>query len=237
MTKEKAIQIAHDIVSTDDVFTDVIGSVGDIRGMEAAAVFGSLLSNDTRGEGYSFKTLIEDEMRNNPIEYISSYDGLYEQFPSASYFRVITRSNIHVMILRSQSIWSVGSSLEYAFKAKLNSRRNKYMYAHEVLSSLFGKGTGFPSVRTNGTFYRFNLLMYWLTYKFKIWDFDSLQCSTLLPCSDAIFNRAYQLGIVKSPLKSSLRNAEDLTKKARMWFGEKEYYKMYELLKFYDGKE
>lgn len=219
-------------VDTDDEKLSFVSTFDTLYDIEIVATLSAWVSNDVRGENYTIQSFVSDVMENKPTDYISTYvqHNSCKQLYDSCFFRVLTDSNLHNLLNKFYKIWCCWGGLQNVFETNVM----QVSFAHEALAMCLSGNTGFPTARSNGTNYRFNLLLYWLAYKLEVWyDPWAFLDSALLPCSDEIFARAYMLGVVDKPMKSTLQNTILLTNKARDWFGDRDFYKMYELLKFY----
>lgn len=151
-------------------------------------------------------------------------------FNNESRYGIITNANIVKLDERIRDIEKQGGLLE-SYKSHLMQKSCKY--AHDALAMMLCGGTCLPSPSSNGTFFRYNLFLYWVTYHFRVWkDVDTSKA--LLPCNDLVFEKAYLMGIIKKRVKSCLKNTIMLTSLARKVFGDNDFYRMYELLRFYE---
>ncbi|MBO7732729.1 MAG: hypothetical protein J6S67_09260 [Methanobrevibacter sp.] len=146
-----------------------------------------------------------------------------------SFFRTLTFANLHNLILKIRDcLITSGSILGCCAKKRQIKGRKKYKYGHDLLASIFAGETGFQSSLANCTFYRYNKIIYLLTYKYSIWD-KKIIGKSIIPCNDHVFQNAFKHGITKKRMKVTLQNAIWLTNVARKKYGE-EIYKLYEEL-------
>lgn len=189
------------------------------------------LSNGYDNETYMARHIVDDIMQGKPSEYVRKYSCLDNivktSDKNASFFCLLTYKNFDNLCLSLRRIFECGG-ISFV-QDTLNKKRRRRMYAHNLLIGMFGDGVGFPTSKSNGTFYRLNLLLYWLTYKTHI-----IHCSPtllLLPCNDRVLERACEMRVVvNKKLRHNLKNAEHLTNVARSMFAGDEFYKLYEFL-------
>lgn len=231
MKKSSLLELAYSVEPSDN-YTSIISKFPTIREKELVAMFCAWLSNETRGEYEALVSLLEDTMHGDPLSAVMAYDLDAKDLhtPCASFYRVFTHEHLHILIVKAREIWFKKGGLYNLFMSYMKAEKNRCKYPHEALAKILGGGTCFPTRKTSGTFYRYNLLLYWLCYNLKIWDIAPYK--PLLPCNDALFARAYSLGIINTQMESSLHSAVKLTEKAVCMFGEENYMKMYELLKY-----
>lgn len=229
MTKEEIITCGVDSDNEKSLF---ISTFTEKRNAEVVAVLGAWMDNGFKYEDVVFENFVLSEMI-WVLPYVLNYgkDGKWKEKGSASMIGILTYSNLHNLLTKLYETYIMNEDLEHAFyKYFQNYKRHKCKYAHDALSFIFSGNTGFPTIRNNGTFYRYNLLFYWLTYKLKIWKYTSIG---LLPCNDKIFENAYKFGVIPKRMKSTLTNTIKLTEIAKEMFGDNDFYKLYEFLNFY----
>lgn len=229
MTKEEIITCGVDSDNEKSLF---ISTFTEKRNAEVVAVLGAWMDNGFKHEDVVFENFVLSEMIWT-LPYVLNYgkDGKWKEKGSASMIGILTYLNLHNLLTKLYETYIMNEDLEHAFyKYFQNYKRHKCKYAHDALSLIFSGNTGFPTIRNNGTFYRYNLLFYWLTYKLKIWKYASIG---LLPCNDKIFENAYKYGVIPKRMKSTLTNTIKLTEIAKEMFGDNDFYKLYEFLNFY----
>jgi hypothetical protein len=229
MTKEEIITCGVDSDNEKSLF---ISTFTEKRNAEVVAVLGAWMDNGFKYEDVVFENFVLSEMI-WALPYVLNYgkDGKWKEKGSASMIGILTYSNLHNLLTKLYETYIMNEDLEHAFyKYFQNYKRHKCKYAHDALSLIFSGNTGFQTIRNNGTFYRYNLLFYWLTYKLKIWKYASIG---LLPCNDKIFENAYKYGVIPKRMKSTLTNTIKLTEIAKEMFGDNDFYKLYEFLNFY----
>jgi len=233
MTNEEIRQKAESVVvdNRNILFMPRFVSICD---EEITATFNAWLSNGVRGEEHAIKTLIHEIMDGRPLEYVRNYGigKTFEHYGVESFFGLLSYNNLHNLLSSLHNIYSYNGTLEEAYRKKR--KKNMCKYAHDVLSLVLGKDTGFTQPKATCTHYRLNLLLYHLQYHLQLWDYDAHK--TLIPCNDHVFERAYELGVVPNKMKNNIRSAIELTKKAKEVFGEEYFYKMYEFLMYYGGE-
>lgn len=228
MTKEELVKKAYEI-NSDDEKSLLISSFSDKQDAFIVAVICAWVSNDIypNSEYYMAKHIVNEIMCGKPKKYIDNYTYLDNVDPrirenkNLSMFNILTLKNFDNLCL--------------SLKIKREVQTTKLKFAHEIFFDFFGSGCGFPTIRTNSTFYRYNLLLYWLTYKLHIQEYTFKPTTKIiLPCNDRILDNAYKLKVFRKKMRHNTLSALKLTQIAKNWFGE-EYYKMFELLQFYNA--
>ena len=197
---------------------------------EIIAIIISWLSNGWTQESYMQNDLLLHVMKPSPTEYVLNYDkdGM-ESLYNHSFLKTLTYGNYCNLIERIKHIIIAYGNVEKAYiKNHIKKRKNKCKYAHDTLALMLGGNTGFQTRATNCTFYRYNLLVYLLAYKYHIWSIDT--SDALLPCNDITFGNAYKKGLIKKKMKSNLDNTIILTEMARKKYGNDFYKILNELL-------
>lgn len=231
MTKDQIITCG---VDSDDEKSLFISTFGEKRDAEIVSVLSAWMDNGFKYENTILENFVLAEMI-YPLPYVLNYGGKskWKDKGNASMIGILTYSNLNNLLIKLYETYTTSDDLESAFyKYFSNYKRHKCKYAHDALSLIFCGNTGFPTIRNNGTFYRYNLLFYWLTYKLKIWKHSNIG---LLPCNDKIFENAYKYGVIPKRMKSTLTNTIKLTEVAKEMFGDDDFYKLYEYLNFYKG--
>ena len=229
--KQELIKRAWD-VDSDSELSLFISSYKDPDDATIVAILCAWVSNGLEGEEIAVERFIQREMDDYPTTAIRTR---YTQEKVAnrgieSFWGTLTYEHLFNLLSEIASILDGGNSIyEYYEHA---TKRKRCKYAHDALAMILGHNNGFPTRKSNCSFYRYNLLFYWLTYKLHIWDVPTSKA--LLPCNDRIYENAYKLGITKYKKKNNLENAVELTAIAREWFGDEHFYKLYELLNFYE---
>lgn len=201
----------------------------DIKDLEIVSVFGAWLSNDVFYEDYVFNKFVLTTLKLKPCDFVMKYSNEYEKKGKASFFRFLTYEHLHNLIYKLKEIESHKNGFMGFYKDNISQQKKTDKYAHDTLARIFGQNTGFQSQKSNGTFFRFNLLLYWLTYKLKVWDIG-ISNNALIPCNDKIFAKATDMGFFKHLPRTTLENAIYLTDIARRNYGDDEFYKLYEIL-------
>lgn len=199
----------------------------DKKDFEIVATICAWMANGWANEEFVAQRYITKTMLPTPSEYILSYNQRVQEIDAyTSFFRVLTNMNLIYLNSRLKSVYEYYGSLEKCFYGTLaHHRKSKYNY--EIFADILSGCTGFQTDSSNCSFYRYNLLYYWLTYKHKIWNVYRHE-KALLPCNDKIFRNAYKKGITRVLLKTNLPNTKILTKKAKEMYGNYEFFKMYE---------
>lgn len=201
-----------------------ISSFGDIHDIECVSVFAAWLSNGHRNEFNALKSLICIKMRNRCYDYVMNEQNIADD--NASLFRIFTNKHFHSLVHKLRLVLNNGSLLD-TYRTVMEDRKKRCRYAHEAFADMFGGGTLFDTRKTKSTFFRYNLIHYWLYYKLGAWQsFDTK--TALLPCNDEVFENAYKFGVTKRKLNANLKSAVELTAKAKEMYGETHFYKMYE---------
>lgn len=223
-------QLANE-VNGDTAMSLFISSFDSDDDKFVVCVICAWLSNGYDNEMYMAQHIVNDIMCGKPSEYVKKYtcfDNISKPVDkNSSFFCLLTYKNFDNLCLSLRRIFELGG-ISFV-QETLNKKRRRRMYAHNMLVGTFGDGVGFPTGKTSGTFYRLNLLLYWLTYKVRI-----IHCSPnllLLPCNDHVLERACEMHVVENKkLRHNLKNAEYLTNVAVSIFGSEDFYKLYELL-------
>lgn len=196
--------------------------------LEIMCILASWLSNGYEYEDYMMAKLIKCEMGEKPYDFVLDYeyDLRYASNGFMCFSGVMTHHNLHELLLSLNDIYSVYDSLETATKSVR--RKSKYLYL-DILSLFDNYDTGFAGIKSNGSHYRVNYLVYLLYYVFRIWDdIDSDRC--ILPCNDKVMRNASNLGIIKNYKSANINRAITITNVAKDMFKEDSFFRMYELL-------
>lgn len=225
MKKGELIEIARKGVMDDEntLFISSFCNLINVRDWEFIMLFMAWMQN---GGKYDFPfacTYINNIIQSNSSSIANNINPLNNS--NMCFYGNLTYNNLNTLISKFNTI-----DIRDCYKERMgNYKLYRCKFPHEGLASCFGGDVGFPTKESGGTFFRYNLLFYWLTYKFKIWD-DVDYKKGLIPCNDYIFEKAYKMGITKKKMKSSLKNTIELTRIAHSWFGSDDFYKMFELL-------
>lgn len=227
LMRDKLSQIS---VGTDSEKTLFVSAFDSLYDMEVVALIVAWLSNGVANENIVTRNIVEKVMNNQPSLFVRNIDetlrdGIIED---ACVCGLMTTSHLCTLLEKIKAM----KSMQDEYLSHMERAKDKCKYSHDALAMMFSGGTGFPTRASSSTFYRFNLFFYWMAYKFRLWQVPTQQA--LLPCNDKILERAYNLGIVKTPVKSNIANTIALTKKARSYFGDNDFYKLYEILEFYN---
>lgn len=216
-------------MSGDDKKSLLISSFQDKYSQEVVAILVAWLSNGLASEDYFAETFVRNTMR-IPREFLAKYKetNAYAQCGDKTFWGLLTYAHLHALLVRIIEIKERYGSLRRAFEVCV--AQGKYKYAHEVFMDIFGEECGFPTKKGNGTFYRYNLLAYFLTYNPCVWDKDVIK-NALIPCDNNIIANANKMRITRRRLQANILAPIRLTKVAKERFGEEDFYKMYELLK------
>lgn len=231
MTKENIIEMAYK-VDSDDVYTSFISTFTDDYNMLIVSIITAWFLNSNKDVSQVIMNFVDKRMRPNPVSFILHYNKEDSDYAIESVFENITEKNFHNLIRIIKSTTTLQNGIKNAYLNYYNSARHKCVYPHEAFAIIFGHNTNFPNTDCKGTFFRYNLLFYWFTYKFGIWN-DVDTSRAILPCNDRIFENAKKYGVTKTKLKSTITGAVKLTNIARNWFGDNDFWKMYEFLNFY----
>ena len=230
MTKGDIIRLAYE-VDTEDELTSFISTFGACDA-EIVAIIGAWLCNESDDCACMLTNIVKNIMGNTPTSFVLSFDENKYEKGFGSLYKNLTTQNFTNLIsmIKHDILWKGG--IRNCHELYMDSPRHKCKYAHEALSLILSSNTCFPHKGNMGTFYRYNLMFYWLSYKMRLWN--GIDTNTaLLPCNDAIFRKAKKTGVTKTLLTSNLHNTIKLTNIARNWFGDNDFYKMYEFLKYY----
>lgn len=193
--------------------------------LEIIAIFLAWLSNGWEHEMYVAKKLLFDTMHLSPTKYILEYEQKDTILKNHSFTNTLTIGDLDNLLMTLKKILITHGNIKSAYMAAQKS--NKKKYSHDIFSLLLSKNTGFQTSKSKSTFFRYNLLFYWL-WKYKIWD-DIDMSKALIPCNDLIFENAYLQGIIKKRMKSNLKNAIILTEIAKKQY-DGNFYTLYEKL-------
>lgn len=196
--------------------------------LEIMCILASWLSNGYEYEDYMMTKLIKGEMGEKPYDFVLDYeyDLRYASNGFMCFSGAMTHHNLHELLLSLNDIYSVYDSLETATKSVR--RKSKYLYP-DILSLFDNYDTGFAGIKSNGSHYRVNYLVYLLYYVFRIWnDIDSDRC--ILPCNDKVMRNASNLGIVRNYKSANINMAITITNVAKDMFEGDSFFRMYELL-------
>lgn len=192
------------------------------KDFEIVATICAWMANGWKNECETIQNYILKTMLPTPSEFIDNYEF---RETHGSFFRLLTNEQLNMLLNKLKLIYKHHGSLEQCFIDTLAKKKTKYNY--EIFAKMLAHNTGFQSALSNCSFYRFNLLYYWLTYKFGVWQMQRHE-KALLPCNDLIFKKAHEKGITKVLLKTNLPNTKILTQKAKEIYGEINFFKMYE---------
>ena len=230
----KEIITASKMVNTDDEKSVFISSFSDKSDAEIVAVLTVWLTNGLQGEEYALHTLVDEIMQGKPSEYIDNYLPFMNFGDVAAkqcFFRMFTYENLHNLMQSIKDVKVKYGSLQVAFDNTMSKKRNKCKHIHDAFAILFSGNTMFPTRNSNCTFYRYNLLYYLLTHKLGIWS-DKYMSYAQIPCNDKIFNKAFEIGVIKKRSQSTLVNVLSLTNAAKIIFGDVEFLRLYDVLNY-----
>ena len=196
---------------------------------EIVALISSWLSNGYRNEEFVVEYIVSEIMGGHPCQYVLTKKD-YDTDNPISMCGMMTFGNFDMLMLKLKQTNLLMDGLQCSISKYMNNGRHKCRYVHNALSLMLGGGTGFPTIQSNGTFFRFNHLAYTLSHRLHLWnDLDNERM--LLPCNDHIFQKAYECGIIRRPMKSTLRNTIELTKIARGMLGN-DFFLLYDYLNY-----
>lgn len=202
-------------------YLDIISAYHDQRDKELAAVICAWLSNGWRDEVYVAKRILKD-LGDHPATAIADYT--YTPNAQATFFRGFSCHTYRRFIQRCRDVFAFSdTTLEDTVVEELSVNR----YACYALAQILGGGTGYPTRNYNGTFYRYNLILYWLAYKLNVWT-NIEPKAALLPCNQRVIEWAQKNGVLKCKAKMSLERVRDITLYAIQRYGQKDFYKLYE---------
>lgn len=216
-------------VETDDEYTSFVETF-ECNDMVLVSILCAWLRNTNEDVLWVAEKIVNERMSGAPTAYILKYNGI-ESVVGSLHKNISERNYDNLMFVLHRIILLQGG-VRNTLDNYLESPRHKCRYAHDALALMLGYNTCFPNVNNKGTFYRYNLILYWLVYKFKLWEDINCDC-LLLPCNDFIFENAKKYGVTKKNMKSTLSNTIKLTDISKKWFGKKDFWKMYEFLTFY----
>lgn len=175
-------------------------------------------------EFYVIKELVECTMGGNPLEYVKCFDKeITKEEDYRCLYGLLSIQDFYGLISTLKRVYHLGT-LEQAFIQQF-----KDVYAHDTLARLLGGCSGFPTRQSSSVFFRYNLLFCWLTWELKIWRNADESCG-LIPMDDFMFQRAKDYGYIdKRNNSNSLKDAIEITRKAKEKYG-KNFYILYDEL-------
>lgn len=192
---------------------------------EIAAFVCALVSNTYDGaDEYAAHVVLYQIMGGKPSEYLREYEpykNFGEVLPLQSFHKSITFGDLSVFLLRIKETKEEYGSMEKWFVQAMSKRPQEY--GHTALADLFADVCALPNSYSDSTFYRFNLLIYYLTYKFGIWERHT-SIKVLVPCDSLMLSWRRRTA-------GRLANAEKVTEDAVKAYGE-DFYKMFEELNY-----
>lgn len=206
----------------------VNGFTSDAEREVAATIVSCAMNSHDDGVQLAQKILY-GIMEGAPIRYLSSYTP-YSNFPRhaspyQSYSRHITYQSMDKFLACLQGAVAYGTMENFYHKLI----RKRDAYAHEALCRMFPNIDFLPSLNSKATYRGYHHLLYLLTYKTKIWK-KPISARRLIPCDDAIFERAEENGFIRLSSTSQLKIAEEITDVACRKYGDENFYKLYETL-------
>lgn len=226
--RKDIVERTKNVVVKDDCLS-FIASFNGTRNAQIIAILCAYFSNGYSNPIDFVKKINEEKFKGNPLYYIGEYD--YWDIPNFCLYENISELNFARLLIIINNEILCHYDIFNAHHAYMSSTKLKCKYAHEGFARMFGHNTHFPNIDNRGTFYRYNLIFYWLVYKLKIWK--GIDTSTiLLPCNDIVFSNAKKFGVTKTRLKATLSGTIKLTRIAREIFGDDEFWKLYELLNY-----
>lgn len=230
MTQEN-INKAYE-VDTNDAYVSFLSTFTADYDLLVASILTAWLRNDDKDNFFAISKIVKERLKPTPIAFVLNFKDT-DEFHDESLYGNVSEKNFRNLILLIKKVTTMQNGVKNTYQNYMESPRHKCKYGHDAMALMFGYNTHFPTTDCKGTFYRYNLLLYWFVYKFRIWD-DVDKSKLLLPCNDFIFQRAKELGVTKKKMKSTLSNTIKLTREARWYYGENDFWKMYELLNFYN---
>lgn len=199
----------------------LISAFADKDDAEIAAFVCALVSNTYGGtDEYAAHVVLYQIMGGKPSEYLREYEpykNFMEVLPLQSFHKSITFGDLSVFLLRIKETKEEYGSMEQWFIQSMSNRPKEY--AHTALADLFADVNSLPNSYCDCTFYRFNLLLYYLTYKFHIWE-RRHGIKTLIPCDSLMLAR-------RRRNRCTLANAEKITHEAMKKYGN-DFYRLFE---------
>lgn len=148
--------------------------------------------------------------------------------PHSSLHGLLTWGNLDALERRYTDVTDTWGSIKAAYTELMKAK--ECAYPHVALATLLGGGTGFPTTEANSTFYRYNLMFYWLTQRVGAWT-DVNTDKALLPCDNRIVQTAQRLRLLgKTRQETTIAQAIELTDMARVVLGNTHFYRLYEYL-------
>ena len=208
----------------DDVFTRLAHIFAHNSDIEIAAVICAWFCNcvdDDREAEYVINKTLRFTMGNEPTSYV--VNERWKDNTENVYFRILTNDSFIALMKSLKEIYT-----STTLSVLLTRKKNTHTYT--MLAELLGGNTGLPTRQSKCSYYSYNLITYWLTYKAHVWN-RSISRKALLPVTQTVWQRAIKLGFTKKR-EISFDNIRSLTSKSKELFGDDDYYKMYELLKY-----
>lgn len=197
---------------------------------EIIAIFTAWMANQWEHENNITLSYINDVLKPTPTDFVLNYPICEsEKVDTNSFFRLIPHDAFMCLISKLKQIITTYDCVENYFNMRMNFSK-KARNVHIALAEMLGGRTFLPTLVSNCTFYRYNLMYYLLAYKYGVWDSIYMD-KALLPCCDKTFKEAYRLEITKHQLKSNLENTILLTEIARNNFGD-DFYLLHEYLNY-----
>lgn len=195
---------------------------------EIIAIFTAWMTNQWKHETDKTLSYINDVFYPTPTDFVLNYPICdTEKIDTNSFFRLLPHDAFMCLICRLRHLIITYGNIENCFNIWMETHK-KAKHVHVALADMFGGRTFLPTIASNCSFYRYNLMYYLLAYKYKAWNSTYIY-KALLPCNDKTFDEAYKLGIMKRQMKSNLENTEMLTNIAKNNFGN-DFYLLYEYL-------
>ena len=224
------VKIVEDVGTSGDMRMQLVSTFKEPYDKEIVAIISSWLYNGYSIEEYTIEKTIE-MMQPSPVTFVLKPNKDVISADNGCFCGRMSNMNFINLINKVRDCLLLHESLQVCFDSYMNNyKRHKCKFVHDAFALMLSGCTGLPTKESKSSFFRYNYL-YYLLYKLRIWD--NLDISkALIPCNDEIMQRAYKLGIINDIKRSDLRGAIMLTNKAKEMFGEKDFYILYEFLKF-----
>jgi len=196
--------IINDNLDVNGRLLPFISKFDSMQDVEIATIMYVWLLNGNKDISYIADKIVNGIMDGRPSWYVLSYGShIPYNYTEYSMWENISETCFHNLILKIKEMICYKSGIRNSYDLYISSPRHRCKYSHDALSLMLSGNTLFPTKSGGHTYYRYNLLMYLFAYKLKIWEGVDVS-KALVPCCDAIMDLAYDCGITKRRLKSTL---------------------------------
>lgn len=216
---------------SEQIVIDFIANLKDDFEKQVMTIFAAWISDANKGKLYALERIYVEIMNADANGYVASKKYQELECASGSFCRLLSYKHLCALFDKINKAFFDGQqNFESNFITIFNNKKNRCKFAHDALAIMFSGDTLFETRKNNCSFYRYNLMFYYLTEKLNLWE-KAKDVPALLPCNDKIFVRANKYGLTEKRLPTTIRGAELLTKYAKQMYGE-EFYQLYENLKY-----